>query len=223
MKSTLFTLFALAGSALALPQISTEPTGQPNPRDVQFDASKMIIFGDGCPTGSVKFAASTDKTKIQLIFEKFFALSGPGKGPEDWRKACTLSVPLVIPQGLSYSIVSSIYRGSGHLEKGQTGKCSTTYWFTGERGRQVRTSVSIPTGPKDEDYDFYWDKVDESDVVAWSPCGQTSSILNMMTDLNLLGNRNKPGRITIDAQDLASDTQYSQEIHIQWRNCPKNY
>jgi len=207
--STATILSALALFATASPLASLEDAG-PNPNEVYIQG--MTYGGSGCPNGSVAQSISNDRQTFTLIFDSYIASVGPGVPITEGRKNCQLNVKMHYPQGWTFSLLSSDYRGYMQLDAGLRGTHKSTYYFAGDT-RQVSTQADFP-GPQNRDY-LAHDVIGVTSLI-WAPCGASIPLnINSQVRIDNSANPNGRGQLTTDSQD----GKVSQLLHFQWRRC----
>ena len=175
----------------------------------------VTVNGSGCKPGTAAVAVSPDNTAFTVTYSEFLAQVGVGSTPTDFRKNCQLNLLVHVPQGFTYAISETDYRGFAHLERGASGQEKANYYFQGD---QQTTPVSHPlNGPYDEDWQFT-DKNDVAQLV-YLPCGETRNF-NINTELRVSGGTSDTTKTTsfiaMDSTDGAITTTY----HFAWKECP---
>jgi hypothetical protein len=66
-----------------------------------------------------------------LEFDQFVASIGPGVAVSESRKNCQLILDLQYPQGWSYSILQTTFRGYVAIDAGVTATQEAVYYFSG--------------------------------------------------------------------------------------------
>jgi hypothetical protein len=180
---------------------------------------KMVIDvvsanGSGCPWGTAAVAVSPDRKAFTVTYSEFTAQVGPEAMPIDFRKNCQLGLNVHVPQGYTYAIARTDYRGFAHLERGASASQTAFYYFQGES--QTSRSRHNFTGPADGD----WQRTDSVGVSSLSflPCGE-QRYLNVNTELRVnagWSDRKKTTSfLTMDSTDGNLDTVY----HLAWKKC----
>jgi hypothetical protein len=95
---------ALVATAVLGNTTSVSAAG-PNPSQVYVQS--ISYGGSGCPQGTVGQSISDDRTTFTLIYDQYIASTGPGVPITESRKNCQLNVNLHVPQGWTFTIVSS--------------------------------------------------------------------------------------------------------------------
>ncbi|MEV4283189.1 DUF4360 domain-containing protein [Actinoplanes xinjiangensis] len=206
---TAATLFAsLAASAVPASAV-------PSPLPVD----KMVIDvvaanGSGCPLGTADVTVSPDNKAFTVTYSEFTAQVGVGAKPLDFRKNCQLALNVDVPQGFTYAIARTDYRGFARLEKGASATQSSFYYFQGEA--QTHKTRHNFTGPADGD----WQRTDTIGIssVSFLPCGE-QRYLNVNTELRVNAGwsdkKKTTSFLTMDSTDGNLDTVY----HVAWKKC----
>ncbi|WP_250006915.1 DUF4360 domain-containing protein [Actinoplanes sp. M2I2] len=179
---------------------------------------KMLIDvvaanGSGCPKDSADVTVSPDNKAFTVTYSEFTAQVGGGAKSTDFRKNCQLALNVDVPQGFTYAIASTDYRGFAHLERGASGTETASYYFQGER-RTTKIRHDF-TGPMDGD----WQRTDKVGISSLSflPCGE-ERYLNVNTELRVSAgwsDKKKTSFLTMDSTDGNLDTVY----HVAWKKC----
>jgi opacity protein-like surface antigen len=180
--------------------------------------SEMVIDvvsanGSGCPRGSADVTASPDNKAFTVTYSKFTAQVGPDSKPTDFRKNCQLALNVHVPQGYTYAVASTDYRGFARLERGASASESANYYFQGERqNTRIRHNFA---GPMDGD----WQRTDKVGIrsLSFLPCGE-ERYLNVNTELRVnrgSSSSRKTSMLTMDSTDGNLDTVY----HLAWKKC----
>ncbi|MGX6601036.1 DUF4360 domain-containing protein [Micromonosporaceae bacterium Da 78-11] len=179
---------------------------------------KMVISvvganGSGCTEGTTSVTVSPDNTAFTLAYSNYMAEVGPAALPTDFRKNCQISLNVHVPQGFTYAIARTDYRGYGNLAPGATGYQQASYYFQGN-SQTVRSRHNF-AGRMDGD----WQTTDEVGVASLSfmRCGE-QRYLNINTELRVSPGQAAPGTtsfLTMDSTDSSLDTVY----HVAWKRC----
>jgi hypothetical protein len=81
---------------------------------------------------------------ITYGFDQFQTFIGPGYSGADKSKNCALHLNLKYPGGFQYAVVDATYHGWARLDKGVKGTFVTTYFFSQDAKKTVRTQYHIP-------------------------------------------------------------------------------
>jgi hypothetical protein len=184
-----------------------------------FPLTKMLIDvvsanGSGCPLGTADATVSPDNKAFTVTYSEFTAQVGAGAKPLDFRKNCQLALNVAVPQGYTFAIARTDYRGFAHLERGASATQSSTYYFQGEF--QTHRTRHDFTGPADGD----WQRSDTIGISSLSflPCGERR-YLNVNTELRVNGGwsdrKKTTSMLTMDSTDGNLDTVY----HVSWKKC----
>ncbi len=76
--------------------------------------------GTGCPAGTASTVLSPDRKSLSILFDNCYVEAGGSTNRSLSRKACSLAIPVHIPQGLSISILAIDYRGYNSIPAGAT-------------------------------------------------------------------------------------------------------
>lgn len=180
---------------------------------------KMVIDvvaanGSGCPLGSADVVVSPDNKAFTVTYSEFTAQVGAGAKPLDFRKNCQLALNVDVPQGFTYAIARTDYRGFAHLEKGASATQSSFYYFQGEA--QTHRTRHQFAGPVEGD----WQRTDNIGISSMSflPCGE-QRYLNVNTELRVNAGwsdkKKTTSFLTMDSTDGNLDTVY----HVAWKKC----
>ncbi|MEV4279994.1 DUF4360 domain-containing protein [Actinoplanes xinjiangensis] len=202
-------LATLAGAALPANGASARP---PLPtEDMVIDV--VSANGSGCPLGTAAVTVSPDNKAFTVSYSEFTAQAGAGAKPTDFRKNCQLSLNVDVPQGYTYAVARTDYRGYVRLEKGASATHSSFYYFQGEQ-HTTRQRHKV-TGPADDN----WQRADAVAVnsLSFMPCGEQRN-LNVNTELRVTAgwsDKRKTSFITMDSTDGNLDTVY----RLAWKKC----
>ena len=220
LKSTLKTLLI---SALYSELVSADNGG--------VDVSNMMMFGSGCPDGSVNIISSTDEKTVTVLFSSYYVETTDSKTFD--RKSCNIAVPFNIPENKQVALYQLDYRGmfignvyfcsllKRHcfLQIGYTwvpeGDDSETnlgveYFFAGTKGPIVTRTYT-----EEEDI-FISDKV----PLVWSPCGG-SEIFRINTSIKAKkgAKDDEDTFITIDSVDGTEDNTIALIYYFSEKEC----
>ncbi len=200
-------LAALVGTA-------TPVQAAPTPFSDKMSIDVVSANGSGCPWGTAAVTVSPDSKAFTVAYSEFTAQVGVGAKPTDFRKNCQLGLNVHVPQGYTYAIASTDYRGFAHLERGASASQTAHYYFQGEpQTSRVRHNF---TGPVEGN----WQRTDHIGISSLSflPCGE-QRYLNVNTELRVnagWSNKKKTTSfLTMDSTDGNLDTVY----HVAWKKC----
>ncbi len=170
-------------------------------------------LGTGCPTpDSVAAILSPDNASLSVLFSAFQVDAGYTQNgfKQVDRKACSLAVPVLVPEGYQVSIIRTDYRGFNLVPAGGRNRINTEYFWAGIRGPRFTRDFM---GPQNADFTTS-NGVMVSSLV-WSQCGADIT-LRVNTDIMTMTNRNgDQAMMTVDSADISSALIYS----LQWRSC----
>ncbi|GAA2635624.1 DUF4360 domain-containing protein [Paractinoplanes durhamensis] len=199
----------------ALAATGTPATASPalSPTD-EMIIGVVAANGSGCPWGSAQVTPSPDNKAFTVTYSQFIAQVGVGTQPADFRKNCQLALDVHVPQGYTYAISGTDYRGFAHLERGAYGSETANYYFQGEpQSTRIRHDFNGP-------YDGDWQRTDTVGIssLAYLPCGE-QRYLNVNTELRVNGGssnlKKTTSMLTMDSTDGRIDTVY----HVAWKKC----
>jgi Domain of unknown function (DUF4360) len=182
-------------------------------------AGKMVVDvvvsnGSGCPSGTAEVTVAPDSTAFTVTYSQFTAQVGSGATPTDFRKSCQLGLNVRVPQGYTYAIAGTDYRGYAHLAAGAVASETAFHYFQGEpQNAGIRHNFS---GYLDGD----WQRTDTVGVASLSflRCGARRN-LNVNTELRVSGGTSDTKKstsfMTMDSADGRIDTVY----HVAWKKC----
>lgn len=209
----------LAGAAavamiagLASPANAAWPSNPP-PDKIIIDV--VTVNGSGCPAGTAAVAVSPDNTAFTVTYSSFLAQVGVGAMPTDFRKNCQLNLLVHVPQGFTYAIAETDYRGFAHLEKGASATERANYYFQGD-AQTTPVSHTI-NGAFDDD----WQNTDLNDVaqLVWLPCGETRNF-NINTELRVSAGTSDTSKTTSFISMDSTDGSITTTYHFAWKECP---
>ncbi|KAK5655117.1 hypothetical protein OQA88_6016 [Cercophora sp. LCS_1] len=172
---------ALASVAMAAPA-DVSPRSLSAPAATPPSSVRVIgvsLLGSGCPAGSADVQIDATKTLMEVTFSQYYIETGPGTRASDWRRNCKLTLNLAFDEGFQFATLATDMKGFAQIPSGARGLCTNTFDFTGISG-QSAYAISLP-GPREGPFTLKADP----DVTSWSPCGGTTSIMNMNTQCNI--------------------------------------
>ncbi|QKW11037.1 DUF4360 domain-containing protein [Streptomyces sp. NA04227] len=204
-------LFALAlapQSATAAQSVITDPP----PDKIVIDVA--TVNGSGCPPETAAVAVSEDNTAFTVTYSQYLAKAGGGADPTEARKNCQLNLIVHVPQGFTYAVASTDYRGYASLQPGASGVQKASYYFQGSPDTASRSHPF--SGP----YEDNWQATDETDWanLVWAPCGEQRNF-NINTELRVNAGNSDPSRTSYMAMD-STDGDIETVYHLAWKECP---
>ncbi|WP_158887372.1 DUF4360 domain-containing protein [Amycolatopsis anabasis] len=204
----------LASSLLIAP--AAQAQGHfPDPPAGEIVIDIVTVNGSGCPAGSAAVAVSEDNKAFTVTYSQYTAQVGVGAKPTDWRKNCQLNLIVHVPQGFTYAIAQTDYRGFAHLEKGATAVEKANYYFQG----------SSQTTPISHEFKGFlsddWQTTDKVpvDQLVYKPCGEERNF-NINTELRVSAGTSDPTKTTSFITMDSTDTSYKTIYHFAWKECP---
>jgi hypothetical protein len=210
LKTLAIGVSAFAALLSAAPALAAPASGPSD--DMVIDV--VSANGSGCPWGTADVSVSPDSKAFTVTYSAFTAQVGVGAKPIDFRKNCQLGLNVHVPQGFTYAIARTDYRGFAHIERGASAAQTSFYYFQGER--QTSRIRHAFTGPLDGD----WQRSDSVGIssLAFRPCGEERN-LNVNTELRVnsgwSNTRKTTSMLTMDSTDGNLDTVY----HLAWKKC----
>ncbi|MFD8396639.1 DUF4360 domain-containing protein [Streptomyces sp. NPDC059680] len=211
-----FAVAGVTGSLVAL-SVSGATTATARPVDItppQFTVGLVTVNGSGCPAGTASVAAAPDKTAFTVTYSNYLAQVGVGAKPTDFRKNCQIMVRVNAPQGFTYGIAQTDYRGYASLAGGASAREQASYYF---QGQSPTANVVHPFyGPMDDN----WQATDATAVrsIVYAPCGATRD-LAINTQLNVSAGTSNPAKTTSFMTMDSTDGSLSTVYHLGWRKC----
>lgn len=166
--------------------LSTEAVGRPA-------GARMA---GSCPAGTYSVVNSPDGTTLSILFDNF-SISASPREPSP-HIACTVSVPLNLPDGYSLGVYKVDYRGFAHLSDNQLAELFVDYTF-GRRNRARNYHRRIK-GAYDDD--FIFTENIGAGIMKRVGCGDEAS-LNVTAALQLTTTRTGEAMVSLDSIDGA--------------------
>ncbi|KAF8458749.1 hypothetical protein BDZ91DRAFT_742989 [Kalaharituber pfeilii] len=204
-----FALFCFTSVAVADDPLF--PPSPPPPKD-QVYIKGIEYAGSGCPAGSVAAVLAVDGSNVAIAFDAYVASVGPDISITESRKNCLINVNLVYPQGWSYTVYTTDYRGYVDLDAKVTALQKSSYFFTGDNKQM--DAWSSWTGPFTDDYKFT-DTIEKSAIV-WSSC-KAKTTLNINTQIRVDNKMNKKGSGMITTDVITHKVTHI--LGFQWKKC----
>ncbi|RPA77320.1 hypothetical protein BJ508DRAFT_171852 [Ascobolus immersus RN42] len=198
------TTLLTAASALVIERQASAP-----PAD-QVSIESVAWAGTGCPAGSVSEVLDPARQTLTLLFDAFVATIGGGAPVLEQYKACTINIRLKVPQGWSYTVYKTDYRGYAALDAGVTAVQKAIYFFSGESTQW--SAQTVFRGPLSKDY-LMTDAISDGKT-EFSPCGGKAN-LNINSSLRLTRTGSGTGFISTDSIVNKVIHQYG----LQWQKC----
>lgn len=186
-----------------------------DPPDDKIVIDLVTVNGSGCPAGTAAVAVSTDNTKFTVTYSEYVALVGVGAGPLDFRKNCQLNMVVHVPQGFTYAIAQTDYRGYANLQEGASFTEKASYYFQGMS--QTTPFSHTFSGAMDDN----WQATDHVDVaqLVYKPCGEERNF-NINTELRVNAGTSNTSDTTSFVTMDSTDTDVKTEYHFSWKTCP---
>lgn len=178
------------------------------PEKVKVHSIKLL--GSGCPKGTADVTVDETGTLFEATFSKYTVETGKHTTASDWRKNCKLTINMGFTEGFQFSILETSMKGFAEIPKGAKGHCDNTFSFTGQKD-----TVNFGVELKGK-YSGAFDLQSDPSIVAWSPCGGSTAILNMNTQCNL-SPTHLPALIAVDSVSGKLTVKFA----VQWKKCDK--
>lgn len=167
--------------------------------------------GTGCPAGTASVTVSPNQDAISILFDNFVAEAGNTTGRRLDRKACSISIPVQVPNGYSVAVFQTDYRGFNLIPgAGAYTQLDTEYFWAGVRGPKFSRRFS---GPQTDNY------TQSNGVIAstlvWTPCGASVNLRVNSSIMAMSNGAMSQTMMTVDSADVTSGLLY----HLQWRRC----
>lgn len=150
-STTLVAFFAAHATALpaADPLAAEERAAPPDPGQLRIDGlyslfcrvplanihRGLVLSGSGCPQGSVAALLSGDGQIVTIGFDKYIASTGSGILATENRKSCQVFFNLYYPQGWSYTLATTDFRGYIDQDQSCTTNLGVTNFFSGDQNQ----------------------------------------------------------------------------------------
>lgn len=147
---------------------------------------------------------------MDVSYSDYLAQVGPDAKPTDGRKNCQAGMRVKAPEGYSYGIVRTDYRGYMELAPGADGHLVAGYHHQGDSDTDRRAHEF---GDEDGLSD-YWNRSDvtEWENIVWSPC-QQKRLFNVNTELRVdrgASSKEETSYLTME---------FMARFHWAWRRC----
>jgi hypothetical protein len=198
-------------SAFLLPA-PTVPAAVDTPPAEQVVIDIVTVNGSGCPVGTVSVSVLPDNTGFQLNLTDYRAVAGGGAANTAFRKNCQLNLAMHVPEGFTYAITRTDYRGRMHVEPGATAVHRSNFYYSGLSSTIYRTHTFA--GP----IDGSWQATDVIEPAAriYPPCGQPRN-LNINSELRVNAGTSPDQASWISMS--ASDAEVHSAFQFEWRKC----
>ncbi len=164
----------------------------------------LAVTGEGCPVGSATVGMSPDNEAFTVTYSDFVVSArGPGA-----HKTCEITLKVHHPEGYTYGIAATDYRGFANIGAGSHGEVKAHYFFP---GRPTRHSSQRYPGPVSDN----WQVTDTPDPgsVVHGPCKDRKP-LTIKAELRVSG-KAAESFMTMDS----TDSSVSAKFKLSWRKC----
>ncbi|RKS78683.1 uncharacterized protein DUF4360 [Actinomadura pelletieri DSM 43383] len=204
--------------AAALTAASVTPVGASTPLLARGPDGVTVeiatVNGSGCPIGTAAVAISQDKEAFTVTYSDYLAQTGGSSKPTDARKNCQIAMKVHVPQGFTYAIAQTDYRGYANLVKGAKATQKASYYFQGSS--QTGAITHSIKSPHDDNWQFT-DKIEVSQLV-WKECGEQRNF-NINTELRVEKGTSDASKVSFVAMD-STDGSIKTTYHFAWKRCP---
>ncbi|SMF80083.1 DUF4360 domain-containing protein [Pseudobacteriovorax antillogorgiicola] len=165
----------------------------------------ITFEGDGCPAGSTLVNLAEDGMAFDVVYSEFIVEKVQGE--QGQLRDCEVSLTLKYPQGWSFTLLNTAYRGAVFLEEGVSAQILASY---GTNGSNFGSAELVIPGPIDESYTAPFDWQDSFK----SSCDGTEELV-IHTEIGLNGGLDREGFFTVDS--LTGQLESTTEI--LWSRC----
>jgi Domain of unknown function (DUF4360) len=169
----------------------------------------VSVNGSGCP-GGADVKADRDGTGFRIKYSNF-RVDAPATSAATnptTRKNCQLGVEVSYPSGVTFAIASADYWGKVQLGASQKAKVGWNYYQQADtNNKRVERVINGPTSGT-------WATTHVADELFWTPCGGSSEIININTELIVAG-KGKGNFISLSGSDADVNTL----VNLEWRDC----
>lgn len=171
----------------------------------------VTLNGSGCPLGSAAVRVEPDNTGFKVVYSEYLAQVGPNLPSTEARKNCQLNLLVNIPDGFTFAVAETEYRGWAGLAKGATGIQEANYYWQGESSNATVTHTF--QGP----LTGMWKARDIAAVLAYAPCGTTRN-LNINTSLRV--DKGSANASSVSFLTMRSQTNDVWTLfNVAWKKC----
>ena len=172
------------------------------------------LGGNGCPQGSYSVSMSPDKHYMTLLFDSYEIEGEQEKKSEN--AACTISVPIEVPDDRRITLIDVDYRGYAFLPPGTEGKFSCEYTMDGTPNESGSMTFA---GGFDDDFSA-GHTFDGPQAGVKFPCGKDVTF-KVLTRLESTKLGPKPVWINMDEQPYATvdSADYAVSVLLETEHC----
>jgi hypothetical protein len=173
-----------------------------------FTLGDPVVSGNGCPEGSYDVVLSPDGTEISVLFSEFTAMTDR-LNMYDFAN-CNIALPIEVPAGITIGLAGVDYRGLAYIPSGGHGVLTREYFFAGESGPRITSSID----QYDQYDDFFFD--DDVPFMTWTECGDDVIARSNATIFVL-----RPSTSNVQAlmSVFSEDWDISILFHLEWKYC----
>ncbi|MBA3489680.1 MAG: DUF4360 domain-containing protein [Longispora sp.] len=172
------------------------------------------VAGSGCPAHTTAVAISPDNSAFTLTYSKYLAQVGNGAPAVESRKNCHLDLRVNVPQGYTYAITGTDYRGFASLQTGAVGIHEASYFFQG--GPPPAAKITSFRGA----YNDNWQVSHQVDIDAlvYAPCGEQRNF-NINTQLRVMAGSSDSRKATSFMAMDSADSSVKTVYRFTWKHC----
>lgn len=163
---------------------------------------RVASGGNGCP-GTAQAVLSRDGTSMKLIVGGYEA-KADGRRSFD-RKSCNFTIPVDVPPGKRFAVVSATYNVENDLPAGAQSVLRAEYFFPGTTGGVFERTFSGPLRRSSS--------LPASVARLWSPCG-ADTILRINSSLRVTSTAGKAASISLSSRRAGAAV-----VRLEWKNC----
>ncbi|RKS79105.1 uncharacterized protein DUF4360 [Actinomadura pelletieri DSM 43383] len=167
--------------------------------------------GTGCSLGSV-YAGLSEDADLMYLNNSVSAQAGAGSSPSQSRRYCQVSLRMTVPEGFTYGIVSSTYRGYAQIQEGARAIVNANHSFS-SGSAFFRHAV---LGPIDGPWEFTgrW----PNDEILWKQC---DDLRNFETRSELSVELGSSDRSKLSSISIGEGTGLANhDYQLAWKTCP---
>lgn len=159
--------------------------------------------GNGCTNNGAQAVLSRDGRTLKLVVRGYQAKVDGSRSFD--RKTCNFTIPVDVPPGKRFAIVSATYNGENSLPSGTESVLRVEYFFPGTTGTafertfmgSLRRAFTVPTTVSP----------------VWSGCG-ADTILRVNSSLRVSSTNRQVASIALSSRRAGAAV-----VRLEWRNC----
>lgn len=155
--------------------------------------------GNGCPAGSAQIQINQEQEAASLSFDKFYVNQLRGQN-QIGRVSCSLSIPVVVPEGYQVAIVTETL-GFAAVKRKASVTVDQEIFRAGMRGQPQQLKFQTPIN---DHFEIRHPEMSSQPEMVWSSCGGST---NLRANLSLITRE----------RAAASIDQFN--LKLVWRQC----